>query len=589
MSEGTQRKLAAIVSADVVGYSRLMGVDEVGTHARLKARFSELVQPKIAEHGGRLVKLMGDGLLAEFPSVVDAVNWAVEVQTKVCELDTDERNDQRIEYRVGVNLGDIIVDGDDIFGDGVNVAARLQEGAVPGGIAISDIVQGQIQDRLDTKFVDDGFREFKNIARPVHVFRWSPEDEQIGDEDTMAGEPLSLPDKPSIVVLPFNNMSGDPEQEYFSDGISEDLTTALSRFDGLFVIARNSAFTYKGEAVDVKRVGRELGVRYVLEGSVRRAGERVRVNAQLIDAAADRHVWADRFDRQIDDIFELQDDIVTSIAATVGPEITLAEAERAGEKRHETLDSWDHYLRAVALQHKMTKDDVGAAIELLEKAVEIEPGFARAFALLGFCHAHVGVQGWVRPVSVAYDKARHYAEQAVRLAPTSPEANQALAFVLLATGEAERAKTAARRALDLNPNFAEAEANLGHALVFCGDLEGGLAACLRAARSNPRDMRGSWLYDAMGHAYFMLGDYDKAIEVSKVGLHRDPSLVGGYVTLACTYAQLGDIAEAKRYIDGLLHLIPRYSLTALRKNPMFVDPELIEKLVDGMRLAGLPE
>lgn len=384
-------------------------------------------------------------------------------------------------------------------------------------------------------------------------------------------------------------MSGDPDQEYFSDGISEDLTTALSRFDGLFVIARNSAFTYKGEAVDVRRAGRELGVRYILEGSVRRSGSRVRINAQLVDAEADRHVWADRFDRQIDDVFELQDDIVATIAATVGPEITLAEVERVRGKRPETLDAWDYYLRAIAAQHKMTKESVNEAIEFLEKAVALEPEFTNAYALLGICHAHIGVLGWVRPVRHAYEKARAFADEAIRLAPSSPETNYALAMVLVMTGKADQAKTAARRALDRNPNFAEAHAILGMALTLCGELKEGLAACHQAARNNPRETRSIWFYNAMGHAYFMLGEYDQAIDISKKGLHQDPTLIGALLTLAGTYAVLGHKEEANHYIEDLPRLIPRYSLRALRKNPMFVDPELIEKLVESLRLAGLPE
>ncbi len=398
-----------------------------------------------------------------------------------------------------------------------------------------------------------------------------------------------VPDKPSIAVLPFDNMSGDPEQEYFSDGISEDLTTALSRFDSLFVIARNSAFTYKGEAVDVKRVGRELGVRYVLEGSVRRAGDRVRVNAQLIDALSDRHVWAERFDRQMDDVFELQDDIVASIAAIVGPEITLAEIERTRGKRPGTLDAWDHYLQAVASVHKMTEADVAEAMSLLKKAIEIEPDFANAQALLGYCHLHTGMHGWVRPARAGFDEARRITEDAVRLAPTSPETNQAFAFALWATGDPERAVTAARKAIDLNPNFAEAYVILGLALTFFGEADEGLAACLRAERNSPRDTRGSRLYDAMGHAYFMLGDYGQAIEVSKKCLHQDRSMFGALVTLAGSYAYLDRPSEAKQSIDELLALIPRYSLRALRKNPWFVRPEHIDKLIEGMRRAGLPE
>jgi len=397
------------------------------------------------------------------------------------------------------------------------------------------------------------------------------------------------PSDKSLAVLPFDNMSGDHDQEYFSDGISEDLTSALSRFDWLFVVARNSAFTYKGTAVDLKRVGRELGVRYIVEGSVQRAGSRVRVNVQLIDAKSNRHLWAERFDREMEDVFELQDDIVARIAATLGPEITLAEIERTHGKRPETFNAWDHYLRATAAYHRMTKEDLETAISHLETAIEIEPEFANAYALLGTCYAHIGLHGWVRPARQAYEEARRLVEKAVRLAPSSSETNYALAFVLTHIGEAEQAVVVARRAIELNPNFAEAHAILGHALVFCGDLKGGLAACHQAERSSPRDSRGSWLYDTMGHAYFFLGDYEKAIEVSKRGVHQDPSLIGGLVTLACAYAQLGRDEEARHYVDELVRQIPRYSLRALRKNPMFVVPELIDKLVESMRMAGLPD
>jgi adenylate cyclase len=587
--QGVERRLAAVLSADVVGYSRMMGEDEAGTLARLNACRAELIDPTIAEFKGRIVKLMGDGALVEFASVVDAVECAIAIQQGAAQHNAEAPEDRCITLRIGINLGDVIIEGSDIYGDGVNVAARLQEISEPGGVCISAKVHAEVIGKLGIEFVDGGSQNVKNITQPIHVWRWSPGTWGRAHILPIGGETPPLPDKPSIAVLPFNNMSGDHEQEYFSDGISEDLSTALSHFDWLFVIARNSAFTYKGEAVDVKRVGRELGVRYVLEGSVRRSGDRVRINAQLVDTEAGRHVWAERFDRQMDDFFELQDDIVARIAATVGPEITLAEIERARGKRPGTLDAWDYYLRATAVYHKMTKDDVAEAISLLEKAVEVEPEFANAYALLSLCHTQIGVYGWVQPVRRAYDEARHMAEEAGRLAPTSPETNHALAFVLMVTGEAEQAVIAARRAIDLNPNFAEAYAVLGHALIFCGDLSEGLAACHRAARNNPRDTRGSWLYDALGHAYFMLGDYEQAIEVSKKGLHQYPALLGALVTLAGSYALLCREAEAKRYVDDLLRLIPRYSLRALRKNPMFVHPELIDKLVESMRLAGLPE
>jgi len=583
-----ERRLAAIVIADVVGYSKLIGLDETGTRARFRALQEELVGPSVSSHGGRIIKTMGDAFLLEFPSAVEAVSCAVEVQRELEAREADRDENQRIRFRIGINVGDIIVEGDDIHGDGVNIAARLEERSEPGGVLISGNVHEQTVDKLDVAFDDMGEQEVKNIARPVRVWQWSPSGHGA-EVPTTIDVPLPLPDKPSIAVLPFDNMSGDPEQEYFSDGISEDLTTALSRFDGLFVIARNSAFTYKGQAVDVQRVGRELGVRYVLEGSVRRAGDRVRVNAQLIEAEGNRHVWAERFGRQMDDVFELQDDIVAAIAATVGPEITVAEIERARGKRPDTLVAWDLYLRALAAFHKMTKDEIAQAISLLENAIKVEPDFASAYALLGLCQAQVGQHGWVQPVRQAFEEARRLAEKAVQLAPASPETNQALAYVLVVNSEAERAITAARRAVDLNPNYAEAYSVLGMALVFFGELQEGLTACRRSARSSPRDARGSHLYNGLGHGYLMLGEYEQSIEASRMGLHHDPANYGLMVTLAASYAYLGREAEAKHSIEELLRFIPRYNLRALSKNPMYVRPEHVKKLVEGMSLAGLPE
>jgi adenylate cyclase len=582
--ERAQRRLAAIFAADVVGYSRLMGEDETGTLTALKEHRAELIDPTITEFSGRIVKLMGDGALVEFASAVDAVECAVSIQRGISLRNADIPDSKSITFRIGVNVGDVIIDDDDIYGDGVNVAARLEGLADPGGICISGMVFDYVKGKLDAGFEDLGPQQVKNIAEPVRAYRVTSASINYAPTSD-----LPLPEKPSIAVLPFDNMSDDHEQEYFSDGISEDLTTALSRFDWLFVVARNSAFTYKGEAVDVRRVGRELGVRYILEGSVRRAGNRVRINVQLIDAKTDHHVWAERFDREMEDVFELHDDIVARIAKPVGPEITLAEIERAQGKRPGAFDAWDHYLQAIAAYHRMTKEDLDAAIIHLEGAIGLEPDFANAYALLGTCYAHIGVHGWIRPARQAYEEASRLVKKAARLAPSSPEVNQALAFVLTTIGEAEQAVTVARRAVELNPNFAEAYAILGHALVLCGELEEGLAACHQAERSSPRESRGSWLYDTLGHAYFFLGDYEKAIEVSKKALHQDSAVVGGYVTLACAYAQLGREEEAKHYIDELLDLVPRYSLRALSKNPMFIDPELVEKLVGSMRLAGLPE
>jgi adenylate cyclase len=579
-----QRRLAAIMSADVVGYSRLMGADETGTLSALKEIRRSLIDPVVTEYHGRLVKLMGDGALIEFASAVDAVECAVSIQRAVAERNAAIPDSASIAFRIGVNVGDVIIEGDDIYGDGVNVAARLEKLADPGGICISGMVFDQVKGKLDAGFENFGTHQVKGIADPIRTYRVASA--SVAGQSTAH---ISAPSKPSIVVLPFDNMSGDPGQEYFSDGITEDLTTALSRFEWVFVIARNSAFTYKGKAVDVKKLRRELGVRYLLEGSVRKAGDRVRINAQLIDVETERHVWAQRYDRKMDDLFELQDDIVASIASVVGPEITFAEIERARGKRPDDLGAWDHYLRAIAAYHRMTKQDVDAAIVDLKRAIEIEPEFANAHALLGQCHVHIGMRGWIRPARPAFDEARRWAERAVHLSPTSPEANQSLAFVLAVTGEAEQAIRVAQRAIELNPNYAEAYSVLGHALVFFGDLEGGLAACRTAERGSPRSSRGTWLYDAMGHAYFFLGDYDKAIEVSKKGLHQDPALFGALVTLACSYARQGRAKEARHYMDELLRQIPRYSLRALAKNPMFVAPRLVDDLIESMRLAGLPD
>jgi adenylate cyclase len=581
--ERVQRRLAAILAADVVGYSRLMCEDEAGTLAALKELRKTFVDPVIAEYRGRMVKLMGDGALIEFASAVDAVECSVAIQRGVAERNLEVPDNKAILFRIGVNVGDVIIDGNDIYGDGVNVASRLEELADPGGICISGMVFDQVKGKLDAGFEDFGTQHLKNMTDPIRTYR-------VTSESVSHAPPahFSMPTKPSIAVLPFDNMSDDHAQEYFSDGISEDLTTALSRLEWLFVIARNSAFTYKGKAVDVRRVRRELGVRYVLEGSVRRSGNRVRINAQLIDAEADRHVWAQRYDREIRDLFELQDDIVASIAATVGPEITLAEIARTRGKRPNDFDAWDHYLRALSAYHRMTKEDVEAAIADLEKAIQIDSEFANAHALLGLCHTHVGMRGWVRPARPAFERARHWVEQAVHLAPNNPETLQSLAFVLAMTGHAQDAITVAKSAIALNPNFAEAYAVLGFALIFCGDLEGGLAACRTAERGNPRDSRGT-TYAAMALGFFSLGDYARAIEASKKVLHQDPSRVAALVTLACTYAQLGRKDEAQHYVDELLKYIPRYSLRALRKNPMFVASDLIEKLIDSMRLAGLPE
>src|SRR6202140_2170006 len=373
-----QRRLAAILAADVAGYSRLMGVDEEGTLSALKELRRELADPKIKEHRGRIVKKTGGGLLVEFASVVDAVRCAVEVQQEMAERNVGGPEEQRIQFRIGIHIGDIIQAGRDIYGDGVNVAARLEALAEPGGICVNRVVRDQVRDKLDFAFEDAGEQRVKNIARPLRVYHVRS-GQVAGEEMSVAQPPLALPDKPSLAVLPFTNMSGDAEQEFVSDGIAEDVITALSHYPSLFVIARNSTFTYKGQAVDVKQGGRELGVRYVLEGSVRKAGNRVRITGQLIEAATGRHLWADKFDGALEDVFGLQDQITTSVVGLIAPTLEQAEIERARQKPTDRLDSYDFYLRGMALANK--RASLLEAREFFRKALEQDPEYGAAYAM----------------------------------------------------------------------------------------------------------------------------------------------------------------------------------------------------------------
>src|SRR5262245_28454578 len=411
------RRLAAILAADVAGYSRLIGADEGDTLERLKALRRELLDPKIAEHKGRLVKTTGDGLLVEFGSVVDALRCAVEVQCEMTGRNTGVPPDNRIELRIGINVGDIVVENGDIFGDGVNVAARLEALADPGGICVSARVQEDVAGKLDLTFEDLGEQTLKNIARPVRVYRVRPPT----TKRTPAASPveiapnLALPDKPSIAVLPFANMSGDPEQEYFADGMVDEIITALSRIKWLFVIARNSSFTYKGQAVDVKRVGRELGVRYVLEGSVRKAGQRVRITAQLIDALSGTHLWADRFDGSLEDVFELQDKVAVSVAGVIEPALQDPEMRRSAARPTTDLNAYDLYLRAAALFFPMTKEKIIEALGLLEQAIERDRHYAPALSWAACCHLELARNGWAEDQETSRRKAGDLSRQALQL------------------------------------------------------------------------------------------------------------------------------------------------------------------------------
>ncbi len=490
VTERVERRLTAILAADVAGYSRLMGVDEEGTLAQLKAHRQALVDPKITEHRGRIVKTTGDGMLVEFASVVDAVRCAVEVQRGMIERNAGVPQDKWIEFRVGIHQGDIIIDGGDIFGDGVNVAARLEGLAEPGGICVSGRVQEDARGKLDIAFEDVGEQRLKNIERPVRVYR-----ARLSGAKATARAALPLPEKPSIAVLSFQNMSGDPEQEYFADGIVEEIITALSRFRQLFVIARNSSFTYKGRAVDVKQVGRELGVRYVLEGSVRKAANRVRITGQLIDAASGAHLWADRFDGALEDIFDLQDQVTERVVGAIGPKLEQAEIERAKLKPTESLDAYDYYLRGLASLPGGAQEDTGKgatgtsqALPLFLKAIELDRDFALAYGLAAQCYVIDHQYGLTTNRAQAVAEVVRLARRAAALgkddATALTRAGHALGYVL---GEVEEGATLLDRALLLNPNLALAWNFGGWSKIFLGQPEIAIERMARAMRLNPLD------------------------------------------------------------------------------------------------------
>jgi TolB-like protein/Tfp pilus assembly protein PilF len=538
-----ERRLAAILAADVMGYSCLMGEDEKGTLERLKSLRKELVQPKITERKGRIVKLMGDGLLAEFPSVVEAVKCAVDIQQDMAGREVGLSEERRIVLRIGVNLGDIIVEGSDIYGDGVNVAARLEGLATPGGICISGKVYEEVRNKLPTAFEDLGEQEVKNIREPVRVYRWT--DAVADPMPGMAGAEgaLPLPDKPSIAVLPFTNMSGDPEQEYFSDGITEDIITELSRFPELFVIARNSTFIFKGKAVDIKGAAEKLGVRYLVEGSVRKAGNRVRITAQLIDASVGGHVWADRYDRELEDIFEVQDDVVRAIVAVLPGRIADANIEQSRRKPTENLSALDCLMRGNYFAPRRG-DGHDRAIAAYQKAIELDPNCAAAYAGIAFTEVK---KIWDLstsdddPINRAYDNAR----KALAIDDNDYRSHGVMGLIYFERGEHELGRQHLERALILNPNSTQIMGYWALFLVYNGDPEGAIETYYRAARLDPYNVEMLDL-ETLSEAYFMTKQFEKSIAVLKTMLNRQ--VYYAHQQIAMCYAQLGDMEACARHM-----------------------------------------
>jgi adenylate cyclase len=581
-----ERRLAAILAADVVGFGRLMEADEAGTLAALKARRKTILDPLLVKHHGRLVKLMGDGVLAEFASAVNAVECAVEFQTSMAAANGDVAPERAIVLRIGLNLGDVVVDGGDIYGDGVNIAARLEALAEPGSIYVSRTVFDHVRNKVDLRFEDLGEQVVKNIREPVRIYR-------IAGRDTTArgmAQVLPLPVKPSIAVLPFTNMSNDPEQQYLSDGITEDIITALCRFRQLFVIARNSSFAYEGHAKDIRQIGRELGVRYVLEGSVRKGGERLRITAQLIDATTGSHIWGERYDRSLADIFMLQDEITETIVAAIEPELSGAERERARRKPPENLDAWACYHRGMWHVYRMNADDADVAEALFRRALEIEPQFAPALAGIAFI-------AFERVLFLDLTDAREEplrrgfadARAAVALDDRDAFAHYVLGRILSLLGQLDEGIAELRSAIDLNPSFAQAHHGLASSLIAAGRSAEAIEEADKALRLSPFDPHRWAFLTIRGAASLALGDYDSAVEWSRKAT-RLTTLFWPYAHLTCALGHLGRTVEAKAALDDLLRVKPDFSTDLIRRLLSFRrDPVRLAQYLEGLRKAGLAE
>jgi len=553
-----ERRLAAILAADVVGYSRLVGVDEVGTLERLRVLRRELADPMIKEHRGRIVRITGDGLLVEFASVVDAVRCAVDIQREMALRNAEVPVDQRIEFRIGINLGDIMNDGQDIYGDGVNVAARLEALATPGGICVSRVVRDQVRDKLNFSFDDRGEQQVKNIARPVRVF-----DVKIAGETmtltsySTAPALLPIPDKPSIAVLPFQNMSGDPEQEYFADGMVEEIITALSRIRWLFVIARNSSFTYKGQSVTVRQVGRELGVRYVLEGSVRKGGNRVRITAQLIEAETGAHLWADRFDGSLEDVFDLQDKVAIDVAGVIEPALQAAEVRRAAARPTNDLTAYDLYLRALATFYPITRERLLEAWELLQQAIAVDRHCGPALSLAAMCQMRLFRENWTEEPETARRTGIDLARQALQVARDDPSILANAAFVLANFGEDIDAMMAlVDRALTLNPSFSRGWFLSGVLRLWAGQPDLAIEHAETALRLSPRERMGTPL-SLIGEAHFFKREFDEAASKLLLSVQENPGYPHSYRLLAACYAHMGRLNDARAIIARLRVITPQ--------------------------------
>ena len=592
--ERMTRRLAAILAADVVGYSRLMGRDENGTLARFKSHVTDRLEPTLARHGGRLVKLTGDGALVEFVSAVGALGAAIEFQQAMADINRDQPTDVAMVFRIGVHLGDLIDEDNDVYGDAVNIAVRLESQAPPGGIVVSRTVHEAVTGRVKAAFEDLGNLELKNIERPIQAFRvtWQAVDWPVSEAaptTTPIAGPPPLPDKPSIAVLPFQNMSGDPEQEYFVDGLVEEIITGLSRSKAIFVIARNSSFTYKGRAVDVRQIGRELGVRYVLEGSVRKAGDRLRITGQLIEAENGVHLWADRFDGGLADIFDLQDQITAQVIGAIAPRVEQAEIERARRKTA-NLDAYDYYLRAWAAIYRFSSEGSQEALVLLEKAIALDPDFAIAYATAAVCYFIRRAFSW------STDPA-HEAAEAERLARRAMELDSSDARVLTFyaqtliynVGRLDEAVACLDQAIRADPNYANAWMWRGNTRSYLGDAERAIEDLQQALRLSPLDSTLWIAQTGMANAHFLRGRYEEALSWVSAALRQHPHSLSGLRVAIAANALAGHLDAARQLVDRYRELDPTARLAKMREWWWFRGGEDVEKYLRGFRLAGMPE
>jgi adenylate cyclase len=591
-SERVERRLAAVLAADVAGYSRLMGRDEERTHEQLRTFRKTLVDPEIAKHRGRIVKNTGDGMLVEFASAVDAARCAVNIQQAIAQANFGVSAELRIEFRIGIHVGDIIIDDDDIFGDGVNIAARLEGVAEPGGICISDDAHRQIRGKIDIAFDDIGEQTLKNIAEPMRAWHVRLAGEAVPGMKTsssrLKAQDLTLPDKPSIVVLPFDNMSAEPGQDYLADGIVEAITAALSCIRSFFVIARSSAFTYKGRATNARDVGKELGVAYLLEGSVQKAGNRLRIIVQLIETEGGAHVWSSRFDGGIEEFFDLQDRITEQVAGALQPSIRIAEIERSRRKRPQDLSSYDYTMRALPHVWALEKEESGKALELLEQALAVDPNYPLALSLAGWCHAQRSVYNWADDIGVSQAKARSLAERAAEMSGDDSVILAVLGAVHTFVRNYGTARVLLERAVALDPNAAWAWSRLGWLEAYSDQPRKAISNFERALRLSPIDPMNFNNYVGIASAHEVAQEYDEAAASYRRALEERPHAGWIYRNLVSSLSGAGRAEEAKQAFAELMRYYPDLTI-AKYKQAMVFSPAVLDRMAENLRKLGLPE